>query len=190
MRAIVFILWLSGCGGLAWNTTLPDHPQVRSAMLASVEPGRTTETRFLTQWGRPTQKIREGGQVAYVYRNMTDPPGYVFPQFGDSSAYVIVLFQYGVAVAAYSSDIEGCRGTFAPRPPGLHYPNPATVKPVNCGLPPGADAGRDLGLLSSLARRGAGSGGERGRVDPYGGASPLPGVPPDVYRSEDSGKYK
>lgn len=152
---------LTGCDGLAWNTTLADHGAVRDAMLDSVEPGRTTEMRFRSQWGSPTQTIREGAQVAFVYRNMTNPPGYRFPQFGDSTAYVVVLFQYGVAVDAYSSDTEGCRGTFAPRPPGAHFPNPSTVMPVNCGVAPG------------------------------GGAPPsLPGVPPDSYAAGTDGKFR
>ena len=59
---LLLVLFLAGCGGLAWNTTLADHPQVRDAMVSSVVPGSTTEMRFRTQWGNPTQKIREGGQ--------------------------------------------------------------------------------------------------------------------------------
>ena len=129
-----FSLLLAGCGGVAWNTTVADHPQVRSAMLASVVPGRTTEKRYVAQWGNPTQKIREGGQVSYVYRNMSNPPGYYVPQYGNSQAYVVVSFQYGLAIGAYSSDTEGCRATFAPRPPGQGFDNPSTVHAVNCGV--------------------------------------------------------
>ena len=134
LRMALFCLLLAGCSGTAWNTTVADHPQVRSAMVASVVPGRTTEKRFQLQWGLPTQKLREGGQVAYIYRNMSNPPGYYTPQFGNSTAYVIVLFQYGIAVEAYSSDTEGCRATFAPRPPGPAFDNPATVHTVGCGV--------------------------------------------------------
>lgn len=191
MRTLAFLLLLAGCGGLAWNTTVADHPQVRAAMLASVEPGKTTETRFRSQWGNPTQRIREGAQVSYVYRNMTNPPDYLVPQFGDSSMYVVVLFQYGVAVGAYSSDLEGCRATFAPRPPGAAYPNPSTVKPVNCGVPPGADSGRDKGLLQMVRdfaevqdprRPGEGRGPD---------APPVPpGVPADIYDPSIGGKYR
>ena len=173
---------LGGCGGLSWNTTLADHPQVREAMLASVQPGATTEMRFRMQWGNPTQKIREGGQVAYVYRNMTNPPGYTFPQFGDSTAFVVVLFQYNVAVAAYSSDLQGCRATFAPRPPGAHFANPATVKPVNCNVPPGADDGRDLGLIAVLRRIGQGGGSNAGHERPT--------VPWDGYAPGNGGKFR
>ncbi|NNF91746.1 MAG: hypothetical protein HKM96_10200 [Boseongicola sp.] len=190
MRALVIFLLCSGCGGVAWNTTVADHPQVRAAMLASVDPGRTTETRFRTRWGQPTQKIREGGQVAYVYRNMSNPPGYLVPQFGDSTAHVVVLFQYGVAVGAYSSDVEGCRATFAPRPPNAHYPNPSTVKPVNCGVSPGADAGRDKGLVATIRDfadhlgQGADAASSVPTTDPY------PGVPADRYPFESGGKYR
>lgn len=191
MRWLVVQMFLAGCGGLAWNTTVADHPQVRAAMLASVEPGKTTETRFRTQWGNPTQKIREGGQTAYVYRNMTNPPDYLFPQFGDSSMYVVVLFQYGVAIAAYSSDVEGCRATFAPRPPGAAHPNPSTVRPVNCGVPPGADAGRDRGLLQ-IVRDFAETQDPRDRA-PADATPPsleFPGVPVDSYEPANGGKYR
>ncbi|NNE81331.1 MAG: hypothetical protein HKN18_13780 [Silicimonas sp.] len=133
-RALLLLLLLASCGGLSWNTTVADHPQVRQAMLASVVPGATTEKSFAAQWGNPTQKIREGGQVSYVYRNMKNPPGYYAPQFGNSRDYVIVAFQYGLAIGAYSSDTEGCRATFAPRPPGHGFDTPSTVHTVNCGV--------------------------------------------------------
>ncbi|MEM7752421.1 MAG: hypothetical protein AAF230_03350 [Pseudomonadota bacterium] len=132
--ALCILLALAGCGGVAWNTTVANQPQTRSAMVASVVPGRTTEKRFTLQWGNPTQKQREGAQVAYIYRNMSNPPGYYVPQFGNSQAYVVVLFQYGLAVGAYSSDSEGCRATFPPRPPGPGFDNPSTVHAVNCGV--------------------------------------------------------
>lgn len=131
---LLSFLLLAGCGGVAWNTTVADHPQVRSAMLSSVVPGRTTEKRFVAQWGNPTQKIREGAQVMFVYRNMSNPEGYYVPQFGNSASYVVVMFQYGLAIGAYSSDTEGCRATFAPRPPGQGFDNPSTVHAVNCGV--------------------------------------------------------
>lgn len=191
MRMLVLLTILAGCGGLAWNTTVADHPEVRAAMLASVEPGRTTEMRFRTQWGNPTQKIREGAQVAYIYRNMTNPPDYLLPQFGDSSMYVVVLFQYGVAVAAYSSDLEGCRATFAPRPPGAEYPNPTTVKPVNCGVGPSANAGREKSLLQIVREFGEsqspGGGTSASIPDP---ASLYPRVPADTYDPSSGGKYR
>lgn len=182
-------LLLAGCGNLAWNTTVSDHPQVRSAMLSSIQPGLTTETGFRTRWGNPTQKIRDGGQVAYVYRNMTNPRSYLFPQFGESNDFVVVEFQYGVATRAYSSDMQGCRATFAPRPPGAAYPNPSTVKPVNCGVPVGADAGRDKGLLEMIhdfAVDATGSESETGQALP---AASQPGVPDDRYFSGHVGKY-
>ena len=177
---IVLVWWLSGCGGVAWNTTVANHPQVRASMLDSVSIGKTTETRFRTQWGAPTQKISEGAQVAYVYRNTTNPPGYWFPQHGDSSAFVVVLFQYGLAVGAYSSDEQGCRATFAPRPPGAGFDNPTTVKPVNCGVPPGADAGRDGGLLATLWP------GRRQQTP----ETDTPGITEDRYEPGAGGKFK
>lgn len=133
-RLLLIFLSLSGCGGIAWNTTLADHPQVRTAMLASVLPDKTTEKNFVSRWGNPTQKIREGAQVSYVYRNMSNPPGFYVPQFGTSADYVIVTFQYGLAIGAVSSDGEGCRATFPPRPPGPGFDNPSTVHAVNCGV--------------------------------------------------------
>jgi hypothetical protein len=132
-RVILLLLMLSGCTGLAFNTTLANEPEVRNAMLTSVRPGVTTERDVTTRWGRPTQKIREGAEVSYVYRDMRNPPGFYAPQFGNSGAYVVIVFQFGLAVGAYSSDAEGCRATFAPRPPGHGFDNPSTVKPVNCG---------------------------------------------------------
>ncbi|AZQ66587.1 hypothetical protein EF888_05190 [Silicimonas algicola] len=136
MRRLLLLaaLALAGCGGQAWNTAVADHPQVREAMLASVVPGQTTEKRFVAQWGMPTQKINEGAQISYVYRNMTNPPGYYAPQFGTSAEFVVAMFQYGLAIGAFSSDTQGCRATFAPRPPGPNLDNPSTVHAVNCGV--------------------------------------------------------
>ena len=132
-RILLLAFCLGGCTGLAWNTTVANDPVARMAMLASVRPGISTETDVTTRWGRPTQKIREGGESRFIYRDMRNPPGYAAPQFGMSDAYVVVVFQYGIAVEAYSSDTEGCRGTFAPRPPGAGFDNPGTLHPVNCG---------------------------------------------------------
>jgi len=190
LTGLFLAVLLSGCTGLAWNTTVADHPPVRRAMLESVHLNRTTETDLIARWGRPTQKIRQGAQTQYVYRNMSNPPGHHFPQFGDSRSYVVVVFQYGLAVGAYSSDTEGCRATFAPRPPGVGFDNPSTVKPVNCGLPPGADAGRDGGLLGALGMTGAAGKATDGLVpgDPGGQTGGRPGVPPDHY-SAGGGKY-
>lgn len=191
MRPLALILMvLTGCTGLAWNTTLADHPQVRGAMLASIVPGATTEARFRAQWGNPTQRMREGAQVAWVYRNMTNPPEYLAPQFGDSTAYVVVLFQYGVAVGGYSSDTEGCRATFAPRPPGDGWHNPSTVRPVHCGVPPGADRGRDRGVLQIVRDFGGAMRGTGEAPPPSADPSVPLGVPDDSYEAGAGGKYK
>lgn len=132
LRAFFILCFLAGCSGLSWNTTLANDPEVRMAMLTSVRPGISTETDITTRWGNPTQKVREGGETRFIYRDMRNPPGYLAPQFGTSAGYVVIVFQYGIASEAYSSDTEGCRGTFAPRPPGYGFYNPSTVKPVNC----------------------------------------------------------
>ena len=130
MRLIVALLLLSGCGDIAWNTRVAETPVVRAAMMDSVVIGETTERAFVTRWGAPVQKIREGGQVDYVYRDMGDAKRGKFYNAGDSTLYVIVTFQYGKAVAVRSNDTEGCRATFAPRPPGYEWDNPTTVYPV------------------------------------------------------------
>ena len=178
LLSLIALLALTACGGMAWNTTVADHPQVRDAMLASVAPGQTTEKGFVSQWGMPTQKIREGGQVSYVYRNMTNPSGFYVPQFGNSTSFVVAVFQYGLAVGAYSSDTQGCRATFAPRPPGPNLDNPTTVHTVNCGVV----------YDGSTERRPVAEGLEwlvaQGRATD---APTLVGVPPDIYVG---GKYR
>ncbi len=126
------LMLLTACSGTAWNTTVANDADVRRAMVTSVTPGRTTEKGFTTRWGHPTQKIREGAETRFVYRDMRNPRGYLAPHFGKSDAYVVVVFQYGIATGAYSSDTEGCRGTFPPRPPGPGFYNPTTVRAVNC----------------------------------------------------------
>ena len=136
LRNLLILTLLAGCGGLSWNTTVADDPVVRRAMLDSIRPGATTESELITRWGRPTQRVIEGGETRFIYRNMKNPPDYPFPQFGDSRNYVVVVFQYGRATTAYSNDTEGCRATFAPRPPGQAFDNPTTVHPVNCGQRP------------------------------------------------------
>lgn len=161
--ALILPLFLSACGGLAWNTEVAEQFPVRLAMLASVEPGVTTETAFVTRWGNPTQKVREGAQVEYVYRDTSNPDdGQVRAlRYGYSREYVIVTFQYGLAVGARSSDTEGCRGTFPPQPPGFGFDTPATVYPMgDCVGPGGREAGEG------------------------------PGVPDDSYQAGSGGKYK
>lgn len=182
--SILFFVALSGCGGLAWNTTVADHPQVRSAMLSSIEPGATTEKRFVAQWGMPTQKIREGAQVSYVYRNMSNPKGFIAPQFGNSAHFVVAVFQYGLAIGGYSSDTQGCRATFAPRPPGPHLDNPSNVHAVNCnviydGSTEKHPLAAGLNWLGEQARKVNGG-------PPQAPTSTKPGVPADVYTG---GKY-
>jgi len=162
---------LAACDGVAWNTTVADNMAVRGQMAASVLPGRTTETAFITRWGRPVQKVRTGGQVEYIYRNMRIPEDEIPLVVGDSTRYVIVTFQYGIATAVRTSETEICRATFAPRPPGHAYATPMTVRPVEtCPglyrppvgqpvLPPGAtDAGGTQVADGSGTVAGAGNG--------------------------------
>lgn len=172
MWRLLLLLALPACTGLAWNTDLAEHPQVREEMVASVIPGVTTEGDVKARWGLPTQRIREGAQVTYVYRSMTNPPGYYVPQFGNSADYVLIEFQYGLATDVRTPATEGCRGTFPPRPPNPGFDNPSTVYAVNCGVDysnhPGAIAARP-GTATAL--------------DGTGGRTATPGVPPDRYAS-------
>jgi len=129
--ALPLAAWLlAGCEVTAWNTTIADSADRRLAMAASVVPGRTTETEFITRWGAPTQRVREGGQTEFIYRNMTNPEGYIAPRFGDSASYVIVTFRYGRAVAVRIPETEGCRATFPPSPLGPGFAHFTTVHPA------------------------------------------------------------
>lgn len=163
MRAILPLFLLTACGEIAWNTKVAEDPAHRAAILSSVIVGKTTEDVFAARWGNPTQKIREGGQVSYVYRDMANPPGVYFPQYGESREFVIVTFQYGVAINAYSNETEGCRATFPPRPPGPGFDTPSTVYPVNC--PP-------LGAYGT----------RQGTAVAATDGPPMLGVTPDVYQ--------
>lgn len=123
---LILLAVLAGCGGVAWDTTVAERPEVRRTMLTSVEVGRTTETAFVTRWGPPLQKVREGARVDYVYRRQ-----------GVHDRFVIVTFDYGLAVGARSNDYELCRATFAARVPGYGFDRPETVRPVgSCGAAP------------------------------------------------------
>ena len=123
------LLLLNACG-IAYNTTVAEHGPVRLAMIDSIVVGHTTEKEVIARWGRPVQKVYEGSQVDYVYRDMRDPESGRLSEFGDSSKYVIVTFQFGKAIGVTSNDLEFCRSTFAPRPPGAGFFNPGTVHPL------------------------------------------------------------
>ena len=124
--------------------------------------------------------------MSYVYRNMKNPPGYYTPQFGNSGAYVVVSFQYGLAIGAYSSDTEGCRATFAPRPPGQAFDNPSTVHAVGCGvIYDGSTERRPIAEgIEWLATQARGAGATVRETLPA--PAPMPGVPDDSY----TGKLK
>ena len=127
MTALIPILILAGCSEVAWNTTVANEPASRLAMARAVVPGQTTERDLILRWGAPTQKVREGAQTSFIYRDMRNPPDYYFPQFGTSERYVIVTFQYGIATGVTTSDDVPCRATFQPRPPNYGFDNPTTV---------------------------------------------------------------
>ena len=156
MRFLVIFTFalLSACGGVTWNTKVANSPAVRLAMITSVDIGKTTEAQLVTRWGAPVQKVREGGRTEYIYRDLTDAEKDKLYSIGDSTKYVIVTFQYGKAISVRSNDTEGCRGTFAPRPPGYGYDNPLTVYPVpTC---PGLNRPRDLTQVTPDSYSGTG----------------------------------
>ena len=130
---LILFLFLPACGGIAYNTKVADSYAVRRAMVESVVIGQTSEREFTTRWGNPVQKAYEGGQVEFIYRDMSDRATHKLFNRGDSGRYVIVTFQYGRAVAVRTNDTETCRATFPPRPPGPGFDNAGTVHPVpNC----------------------------------------------------------
>lgn len=158
---------LAACGGVVLDTTLADTAEVRRAMLQSIEPGITTETQFVTRWGPPLQKVREGGRTEFIYRRQRD-----------STRFVIVTFDYGMAIAGRSNDFELCRATFAPRVPGYGFDQPSFVMPVGRCAPTRTSNG--LSLFGAPAGPGGpGGGGADGSGGPA--ASGVPGVPIDRY---------
>lgn len=185
--ALASCLTLAACSGLSWNTEVANTGAARLSMAESVVPGSTTERGLVTRWGYPTQKVREGGQTEYIYRDMSNLPGWYFPQFGDSHRYVIVTFQYGIATGVRSSDGIDCRATFPPRPPGMVVDNPSTVKLVGTCAPPltpeeAARKGPIATAWEALTRTPDG----KGTAAPPKAADTTPGVVEDSY--DPSGK--
>ena len=124
MRWLILSVFLSACGGLAWDTHVAATPQVRDQMVASIVLTETTEDQVVARWGNPYQKVPIGGWVEYVYRSA----------MGDPSQFVIVTFEHGTTIAVRSTETEGCRADFAPRLPGYGYDTPDIVKPIGtCG---------------------------------------------------------
>jgi len=117
--AILLIGLCSACGGVVWDTTVAETPQVRRAMLESIQIGVTTDTQFVTRWGPPLQKVREGGRTEFIYRRQRD-----------SQNFVIVTFDYGIAIGGRSTEFELCRATFAPRIPGYNFDQPSVAVPI------------------------------------------------------------
>lgn len=133
MRRLLFLVCLSlaGCGGLAWDTRVAESADTRFAMMTSIIPGNTTETQATTRWGDPLQKVRDGARVEYIYRSRA----------GDHRSFVIVTFEYGVAISVRTTESEGCRATFPPRIPGHAGDTPAIVRPIGHCLAFGGQAG-------------------------------------------------
>ena len=126
----LYLTVVSSCGGIAWNNTVADDFAVRRAMVESLEIGQTTETQWTTRWGRPVQKVREGAQTDFIYRNLKDEKEGKLFFIGESTEYVIVSFQYGVAIGIVTSDDVDCRATFQARPPGQNWDYPGTTYPM------------------------------------------------------------
>ena len=178
MRVLFFIpvLLLSACVETAWDTTIASTADRRAAMAASVTIGKTTETEFVTRWGAPTQRVREGGQTEFIYRSMRNPEGYYAPRFGDSANYVIVTFQFGQATAVRTSETEGCRATFPPNPPGPGFPHMTTVHPAATCPGVGPLSGR-VHPIERAAERLSG----RDKTPSLSSTQGRPGVPSDVF---------
>ncbi|MEL7107378.1 MAG: hypothetical protein AAGM21_15745 [Pseudomonadota bacterium] len=179
----LLLVILASCGETARDTTIAATPDRRAVMAGSVVPGQTTETELITRWGAPTQRVREGGQTEFIYRSMANPPGYYAPRFGDSANYVIVTFQYGLAVGVRTSDTEGCRATFPPSPPGPGFGHLTTVHPAATCPGVGPLQGR-VHPLDQAARQITGQASGEGGSSP-GKSGPTgdgrPGVPDDSY---------
>lgn len=178
------VLLLASCSETAWDTTIAQTADRRAVMAASVVPGKTTETELITRWGAPTQRVREGGQTEFIYRSMANPDGYIAPRFGDSANYVIVTFQYGLAVGVRTSETEGCRATFPPSPPGPGFGHLTTVHPAATCPGVGPLQGR-VHPLEQAARQFTGDHmADSGKAKTGPGAGLRPGVPSDVFPTD------
>jgi len=137
-KHLLAFAFLAACDGTAWNTTVADTAITRMQMLNSIEFGRTTAAEFERRWGQPTQKMREGARMTYVYRNMGKLGEAIEAplMFGDSANYFMVTFDYGIAIAFESPETVHCRATFPPRPPGPGFNNPSVIRPVGSCAPP------------------------------------------------------
>jgi hypothetical protein len=125
LPVLLLLLPIAACGGVVWDTTVADSPDVRRAMVESVRIGQTTDDEFVLRWGPPLQKAREGGRVDFIYRRQKQ-----------SADFVIVTFDYGVASGVRSTETEACRASFAPRVPGYGFDRPDIAMPVGwCGPP-------------------------------------------------------
>ena len=111
--------FLLSCG-LSVDTRVADHPVTRMAIVHSIKLGQTTPAQLIAQWGHPFQKSREGGRVDYVYR--AHGPG--------DGGFVIVTFEYNLAINVRSNETQGCRARFSPRVPGYDWATLRVVKPM------------------------------------------------------------
>ena len=178
------LIILAACSEIARDTTIAATADRRAVMAASVVPGKTTETELITRWGAPTQRVREGGHTEFIYRTMTNPAGYYAPRCGESANYVIVTFQYGLAVGVRTSETEGCRATFPPSPPGPGFPHLTTVHPAATCPGVGPLQGRVHPIeqaANQIIGQGHGAGSGAKTDGSQKGGDGRPGVPNDSY---------
>lgn len=166
--AILALMILAGCGEVAFDTRVANTQATRLAMIESLSVGDTTEMQWVTRWGNPLQKVRDGGRVEYIYRSRTGP----------QDRYVIVTFEHGVAIAIRSNDTEGCRASFAPRVPGYGWDTPDIVKPIGWCQNPG-DPYAQNGFWKRIGEE-MGAGGTAAGSD-------RPGVVQDSYAGPGKG---
>jgi len=132
-RALIFAFTLMAAGcGLSVDTHVADWPTTRLALMRSVVIGQTTPTQLVSRWGHPYQKMREGGRVGYVYR----------PAGAGHIGFVIVEFEYNLAVNLRTTETETCRAEFSPRFPGYDWGTPQVVG-VMGGCAPSSNVGAE-----------------------------------------------
>lgn len=116
---LIVILSLASCR-LSIDTRVADHPGTRLAIINSVKLGQTTPSQLIARWGHPFQKSNEGGRVDYIYRSAGT----------GEAGFVIVRFEYNLAIDVMSTETDPCRAQFSPRIPGYDWATLRVVKPM------------------------------------------------------------